>query len=106
MRRPTLTPTENEVLALILQGKTNQEIAEQRFVALSTIKSQVRGLLSKFGADRREDLISKAYHCGFASVPLTEDMYQKFVFELERRGLTVADANAILTQTGLSIPNG
>jgi predicted ATPase/DNA-binding CsgD family transcriptional regulator len=48
-----LTPREREVLTLISQGKTNQEIADALFISLHTTKVHVRSILSKLNLDSR-----------------------------------------------------
>lgn len=59
MRQPeftlhqTLTTRELEVLALIGQGKTNQEIADALFIGIKTVKTHVSNVLSKLGVDDR-----------------------------------------------------
>ena len=42
-----LTEREREILLLIASGKTNQEIADQLFIALKTVKVHVSNILSK-----------------------------------------------------------
>lgn len=49
----TLTARENEILMLIAQGKTNQEIADQLFIALKTTKVHVSNILSKLEVQDR-----------------------------------------------------
>lgn len=53
-----LTERENEVLALILDGKTNKEIAAAMCVGESTVKYHVGNILSKYGVSSRAELIS------------------------------------------------
>jgi DNA-binding NarL/FixJ family response regulator len=48
-----LTPAEIRVLNLIASGNANKEIAAQLSVSEETIKSQVRNILSKLGANDR-----------------------------------------------------
>jgi DNA-binding NarL/FixJ family response regulator len=48
-----LTPAEIRVLSLIAGGNGNKEIAAQLSVSEETIKSQVRNILSKLGANDR-----------------------------------------------------
>ncbi|MBS4177282.1 response regulator [Lederbergia citrea] len=42
-----LTNREHEILLLIAEGKTNQEIADQLFIGLKTVKTHVSNILSK-----------------------------------------------------------
>lgn len=49
----TLTTRESEILLLIAHGKTNQEIADQLFIALKTTKVHVSNILSKLEVQDR-----------------------------------------------------
>jgi len=53
-----ITERENEVLNLILAGKSNQAIAEELFVSINTIKTHVKNIYSKFDVTSRAELIS------------------------------------------------
>ena len=55
--RKQLTKKENEVLELILLGNTNQEIADQLYVGLSTIKTHINNLYRKTGINDRKELL-------------------------------------------------
>lgn len=48
-----LTPAETRVLRLIAGGMANKEIAAQLSISEETVKSQVRNILSKLGANDR-----------------------------------------------------
>ncbi|MGX7196671.1 response regulator [Enterococcus olivae] len=48
-----LTNREREVLMLISQGKSNQEIADELFITLKTVKTHVSNILSKLEVDDR-----------------------------------------------------
>ena len=51
-----LTPSENRVLAAVLDGKTNREIAAELFVSVRTVESHVSAVLRKTGAASRSKL--------------------------------------------------
>jgi len=55
-----LTAREREVLALMVAGLNNQNIAGKLFVSLSTAKSHVSNVLSKMGAATRTEAVSLA----------------------------------------------
>ncbi|MBO8164626.1 MAG: response regulator transcription factor [Brevibacillus sp.] len=48
-----LTPRELEVLRLIGQGKSNQEIADELIIGIKTVKTHVSNILSKLGVEDR-----------------------------------------------------
>lgn len=56
-----LTRREKEVLALIADGMTNNEIARQLFVSITTIETHRRNLLAKFEAKNTVTLVKKAF---------------------------------------------
>jgi two-component system, NarL family, response regulator LiaR len=48
-----LTPRELEILGLIAQGRTNQEISDQLFITVKTVKTHITQILSKLGVEDR-----------------------------------------------------
>src|SRR5262245_1217910 len=48
-----LTNSEIDVLRLIAEGKANKQIADRLSISVETVKSRVRNILSKLGADDR-----------------------------------------------------
>lgn len=52
-----LTEREMEVLKLIAEGKTNQEIADELFIALKTVKVHVSNILSKLEVHDRTQAV-------------------------------------------------
>lgn len=54
--RPELTEREREVAALLVQGRTNPEIARALFVSEAAVKKHVHALLHKFGVRNRTEL--------------------------------------------------
>jgi NarL family two-component system response regulator LiaR len=55
-----LTPREREVLALLVKGLSNNEIAERLCVSHATAKAHVSNILSKFGVSHRAEAIALA----------------------------------------------
>lgn len=58
VERPNLSHREHQVLALVRQGLTNAEIAEQLYLAESTIKSHLASVFTKFGVHSRKEAIA------------------------------------------------
>lgn len=57
---PILTRREKEVLELIADGLTNNEIAQKLFVSVTTVDTHRKNLLAKFEAKNIASLIKKA----------------------------------------------
>jgi NarL family two-component system response regulator LiaR len=51
-----LTPTEFQVLRLIGQGKSNDEIAESMFISKNTVRSHIKSIYAKFDTHNRLQL--------------------------------------------------
>jgi DNA-binding NarL/FixJ family response regulator len=56
----SLTPREVEVLKLLSQGQTNPQIARNLLFSVSTVKAQVRSILSKLGVSDRTQAAVRA----------------------------------------------
>lgn len=56
-----LTDRELEILLLLAQGKSNQEIADELFIALKTVKTHVSNLLSKLEVQDRTQAVIYAF---------------------------------------------
>ncbi len=55
-----LTKREREVLALLIEGQNNKQIAEKLSVEISTIKSHVSNILTKLGVASRMEAVALA----------------------------------------------
>jgi DNA-binding NarL/FixJ family response regulator len=66
-RLTVLTEREREVLLLIARGLSNQELAEQLFIADNTVKTHVKRIFTKLGARDRAQAIVIAYESGLVS---------------------------------------
>ena len=64
-----LSKRELEVLQLLASGMSNQEIADQLFVSLNTIKTHSSNLYSKLGVQRRTQAIERARQLGILEHP-------------------------------------
>ncbi len=62
--RPDLTEREREVLALMVEGLDNTQIAGRLTVSSSTVKSHVSNILSKLGVSSRTEAVSLALRTG------------------------------------------
>ncbi|GAB2486953.1 response regulator transcription factor [Alkalibacterium psychrotolerans] len=56
-----LTSRENEVVQLISRGYTNQEIADELFITLKTVKTHVSNILSKLEVEDRTQVAIYAF---------------------------------------------
>lgn len=59
-----LTEREMEILLLIAQGKSNQEIADELFIALKTVKVHVSNILGKLEVQDRTQAVIYAFKHG------------------------------------------
>ncbi len=59
-----LTPAERELVRLLLQGLKVQEIAAARCVEVVTVKTQIKGLLNKFGCTRTKEIVAMIRQLG------------------------------------------
>jgi ATP/maltotriose-dependent transcriptional regulator MalT len=59
-----LSSRELEVLGLIAQGHSNQQIAEQLFISLHTVKTHARRIHGKLGVERRTQAVAMAKKLG------------------------------------------
>ena len=55
-----LSKRELEILSLLAQGHSNQEIAAKLFVSLSTVKTHIQNLFEKLDVKRRIQAVEKA----------------------------------------------
>ena len=64
-RKHGLSARESEVLALIAQGLSNQEIAEGTFLSINSVKTYIRSAYRKIGVKRRTQAVLWATRNGF-----------------------------------------
>jgi len=56
-----LTEREEQILAAVARGRTNNEIAGEFYITLSTVKSHITSLMTKLGARNRVEIAMWAY---------------------------------------------
>lgn len=61
---PSLSAREVEVLRLVARGQTNQQIAENLLISVSTVKKHVRQVISKLGVSDRTQAAVRAIESG------------------------------------------
>lgn len=54
----SLTRREKEIVDLMLQCKTNREIASELFISLDTVKSHCKRIFEKMGIERRSEIFT------------------------------------------------
>lgn len=59
-----LTPAERRLVQLLLQDKKINEIAAERCVEVVTVKTQIKGLLNKFGCSRSKEIVEMIRRMG------------------------------------------
>ncbi|MBF4161590.1 LuxR C-terminal-related transcriptional regulator [Nocardioides acrostichi] len=64
--REGLSPREGEVLALICQGLSNEQVGQRAFLGKNTVKSYVRSLYRKIGVESRTQAVLWGIDHGFA----------------------------------------
>jgi DNA-binding CsgD family transcriptional regulator/tetratricopeptide (TPR) repeat protein len=68
-----LTPREREVLRLVADGCSNNQIAQQLFISRATASVHVSNILSKLGVTTRVQAAALAHRRGLAAVPADID---------------------------------
>ena len=61
-----LSRRESEVLALIVQGRSNQDIADECFLSINSVKTYIRSAYRKVGVSHRAQAVVWALQSGFA----------------------------------------
>jgi len=68
-----LTPRETEILQLVGQGLSNDDIAAQLFLSDSTVKTHVKRVMSKLGLASRAQAVVLAYESGLVRPGIFSD---------------------------------
>lgn len=64
-REQRLTMRESEIIALITQGLSNQDIADRAFLSINSVKSYIRSSYRKMGVDSRSRAVLWGIEHGF-----------------------------------------
>jgi DNA-binding NarL/FixJ family response regulator len=64
-----LSARESQVLALVVNGYSNQEIADELNIAHNTVKNHLRSILSKLEVKNRAQAAAYAVRHGLVSLP-------------------------------------
>lgn len=59
-----LTAREREILDLLVQGMTNQDIAQAIYISPNTVRNHVVNILNKLGVNSRQAAVASAYQLG------------------------------------------
>jgi two-component system, NarL family, nitrate/nitrite response regulator NarL len=68
----SLTPREEQVLAMLVDGVPAADIAEASYVSLSTVRSQIRSILSKLNVTSQLAAVSAAIKANWSPRPLVK----------------------------------
>jgi DNA-binding NarL/FixJ family response regulator len=64
---PALTAREEEVLALMADGRTNTDIARRLVLSDKTVRNHITNLFAKLGVTDRRDAVSLALEAGLGA---------------------------------------
>jgi DNA-binding NarL/FixJ family response regulator len=66
-RDVNLTPREQEVLALIVAGRSNEDLAGDLYLSIKTVKSMIRSVYRKIDVTSRSQAVAWGVDHGFPS---------------------------------------
>jgi len=64
-----LTPREGQVLGLLMQGQPAEAIAQRFVVSEATVRTQIRGVLTKLGVSSQLAAVAEAHRVGWVPPP-------------------------------------
>lgn len=62
--RARLTNRENEILRLVAEGLTAQEVSKKIFISQGTVETHKRNIIQKLNARNAVDAVTKAFRSG------------------------------------------
>ncbi|NIR14138.1 MAG: helix-turn-helix transcriptional regulator, partial [Desulfobacterales bacterium] len=62
-----LTPRERQILKLVAEGKTSEEIAGLLFISIRTVQNHRANIMKKLNLKRTADLVKYAIRKGYAT---------------------------------------
>jgi len=68
-RKPALTPRELEILQLIVEGKSNKEIADQLHLSANTVAVHRANIMDALGIHKTAELVVYAIRNGLVNMP-------------------------------------
>lgn len=71
---PIISPREGEVLASVVRGRTNDEIAARLCVSSRTVQTHVRNLMTKTETRNRTHLVIVAIRLGLLPLPGLDEL--------------------------------
>jgi DNA-binding CsgD family transcriptional regulator len=83
-----LTPRENQVLILLIQGLTNKLIADRLSLSEHSVKFHMNGILAKLGAANRTEAVSIAMRRGLTQTKMTIQQQLQGLIEALRLATT------------------
>ena len=72
-REHGLSDRESEVLSLICQGLSNQQVAQNLYLSINSVKTYIRTLYRKIGVESRSQAVIWGLGHGFTSSRATSD---------------------------------
>lgn len=67
-----LSERESDIIALVTEGLSNQEIADQMYLSINSVKTHIRSAYRKMGVKRRPQAVLWGIDHGFGSPPLEQ----------------------------------
>lgn len=64
---PSLTPRQSEVLRLLEQGRSTEQIADELHLSMETVRNHIRGILRALGVHSRLEAVAVAHREQFAT---------------------------------------